>query len=467
MSLVEFLQELVIKDWKFWNENNRLRYSTPQEESTSSVLEQLKQHKSEILQLLQEQPDIFNVYSLSYGQQALWFLWQLTPESHAYNISLPLHICSEVDVTAIEKALQLLIKRHPLLRTTFSKRGHEPIQQVHQNQKLDFLKIDASTWHKDELKEKVIEAHQMIFDIEKGSIMRVRCFTSSKKEHILLITIHHIACDRLSLGTLIQELIQVYQSQQAGTEINLHPIKHSYQDYINWEKRVLAGTQGEKLWSYWQKQLAGNLPTLNIATDRQRLSIQTYNGASHKFKLSSELIDRVKEQAKSLGVTFYTILLAVFEVLLYRYTGQEDILVGSPTFGRSQLEFVRIVGYFVNPVALRANLSNNPSFEEFLVQIRQTVLEALTHQEYPFPLIVQNLQPNRDPSCSPIFQVSFSLQQFQQSQNALFMLDNQSEASADFGEIKLRIFDIPQQEGQFDLALEIIENNLSTSGIFK
>jgi amino acid adenylation domain-containing protein len=467
MSLAEFLQELVIKDWKFWNENNRLRYSAPQEESNSSVLEQLKQHKSEILQLLQEQPDIFNVYSLSYGQQALWFLWQLAPESHAYNISLPLHICSELNLTAIEEALQILIKRHPLLRTSFSKIVNEPIQQVNQNWEIDLLKIDASTWSKNELKEKVIEAHQTIFDLEKGSIMRVRCFTSSNEEHILLITIHHIACDRLSLGILLQELLQLYQAQQTGIEINLPLIKHSYQDYVNWEKNALAGTQGEKLWNYWQKQLAGNLPILNLSTDRKRFPIQTYNGTSHKFKLSSGLIDRVKEQAKSLGVTFYTILLAVFEVLLYRYTGQEDILVGSPTLGRSQVEFVPIVGYFVNPVVLRAKLSNNPSFEEFLFQVRQTVLEALTHQDYPFPLLVKKLQLDRDSSRSPIFQASFALQQFQQSQNALFLLGDRGEANDDLGGIQLEIFDISQQEGQFDLALEIIENNSSTSGIFK
>ncbi len=139
MNLFEFLQDLVIKDWKFWNEDNRLRYRAPKEESTALVLAQLKQHKAEILQLLRDRPDIFNVYPLSYGQKALWFLWQLAPLNHAYNVSFPARICSVVDITAMEKAFAMLIERHPILRTTFPKRGAEPIQQVHQNQELDFL----------------------------------------------------------------------------------------------------------------------------------------------------------------------------------------------------------------------------------------------------------------------------------------------------------------------------------------
>jgi amino acid adenylation domain-containing protein len=463
MNLVEFLQDLVIADWKFWNEGNQLRYSAPKEESTSSIVDRLKQYKAEIIQLLQECPEIFHVYSLSHGQRALWFLWQLAPESHAYNVSLPVCICSLIDIEAIEKAFVELIKRHAQLRSTFRRQGKEIIQQIHQNQQLYFLQVDGSTWSENELKAKVLEAHKVPFDLEKGPVVRVNWFTISSKEHILLLNIHHIVCDGLSLNILLKELIQIYRAQQTGIEMNLPLIKHSYQDYVNWEKRALAGTQGEKLWSYWQKQLAGNLPILNLPTDRQRLPTQTYNGASHKFKLSSALINQVKNQAKSSGVTFYTILLAVFDVLLYRYTGQEDILVGSITLGRSQTEFIPIVGYFVNPVVLRSNLSENIRFEEFLAQVRQTVLEAFTHQDYPFSLLVNKLQPERYSSHSPIFQASFTLQQLQQSQNHRF--GNLIEINDGFGGMQLRLFDIPQQEGQFDLVLEVIEDNLSTSAI--
>lgn len=277
MNLCEFLQDLVIEGWKFWNEDNRLRYRAPNEESSFSKLAQLKQYKVEILQLLQERPDIFEIYPISYGQRALWFLWQLAPEIHAYNVSFPARICSAVDITAIKNAFEVLIERHPILRTNYLKRGTEPIQQVHQNQKLDFLQIDASTCSEGELKEKVIEAHQQHFDLEREPVMRVRWFTCSEKEHILLVTIHHIACDRWSLDILLQELPKLYEAQLTGVEIPLPPLKHSYQDYVGWQREILSETQGEKLWGYWQYQLNGDLPILNLPTDKQRGSIQTYN----------------------------------------------------------------------------------------------------------------------------------------------------------------------------------------------
>jgi hypothetical protein len=185
MNLLEFLQDLAINGWKFWSEKGTLLYRAPKEESNSFILEQLKQHKAEILQLVQENPSLFNLYPLSYGQKGLWFLWQLAPESYAYNVSFPARISSAVDITAIKQVFRTLIKRHPILRTTFPKRGQEPIQQVHQNPELEFLQIDASAWDEDRLTAKVIEAHQTLFDLENGPVMRVRWFTCSEHEHIL------------------------------------------------------------------------------------------------------------------------------------------------------------------------------------------------------------------------------------------------------------------------------------------
>ncbi len=230
MNLVEFLQALSLKGVKLGIEDGRLRSGGSQEILTRDVIAQLKQSKVEILQLLRERPDILNVYPLSYGQKALWFLWQLAPESHAYNVSFPARICSVVDITAMEKAFEALRKRHPILRTTFPKRGSEPIQQVHQNQELDFLLLDASTWSEDELKAKVVETHQLPFDLERGPVMRVRWFTRSNQEHVLLLTIHHIACDGWSIDLLIQELPQLYQAQRAGVEASLPSQYCSFND---------------------------------------------------------------------------------------------------------------------------------------------------------------------------------------------------------------------------------------------
>jgi len=179
MNLIEFLQNLVIKGWKFWSEDNQLRYRAPKEESVALVLEQLKQHKTEILELLRDRPDILNVHSLSYGQRALWFLWQLAPESHAYNVSFATYICSVVDIKAMEKAFGSIMERHPILRTNYPKRESGPIQQLNHFQELNFLQIDASTWSEDKLKAEVFETHKLPLDIEEGAVMRVRWFTRS------------------------------------------------------------------------------------------------------------------------------------------------------------------------------------------------------------------------------------------------------------------------------------------------
>ena len=467
MNLIEFLQDISIKGWQVWSEGERLCYDAPQEESTALVLAQLKQYKTEILQLLRDRPDILNVYPLSYGQRALWFLWQLAPESHAYNVSFVARICSTVDITAMQKAFEKLIERHPILRTNYPKLGSESIQQVNNFQELNFLQIDASAWSEDELKGKVIESHQQYFDLERGPVMRVRWFTRSKKEHVLLLTIHHIACDAWSLDMLIQELPQLYQVQWADFKTSLSPLKHSYQDYVRWQRNILQETEGERLWNYWQQKLTGDLPALNLATSRQRPPIKTYNGSSHHFKLSDKLTKQLKELALNSGATLYMMLLATFQVFLYRYTGQEDILVGSPTSGRSQAKFASILGYFVDPVVMRANLSGNPSFKDFLAQVRQTVLEALAHQDYPFALLVEKLQPHRDPSRSPIFQASFSLLQFQKSQDIQKLFVNQIETYVDWGELKIKPYEIPQQEGQLDLGLEMVEGSSSVFGVFK
>ena len=216
-----------------------------------------------------------------------------------------------------------------------------------------------------------------------------------------------------------------------------------------------------------ESNLQGELPTLNLPTDKPRPPIQTYNGASINFELSDQLTQKLKKLAIDSDATLYMTLLAAFEVFLYRYTGSDDILVGSPVAGRLQPQFREIVGYFVNLVVLRGDLSNNPSFREFLNQISQTVNEALTHQYYPYSLLVEKLQPYRDSSRSPIFQASFALQQLRQSRNIQNLFINEIESNIDWGGLKLRAFEIPQQEGQNDLDLEVFEGSSSIKGSFK
>ena len=467
MNLIEFLQDLSLKGVKLWSDGGKLRTGGSQEVLTTDSIAQLKQYKSEILQLLEENPDICKVHPLSYVQKGLWFLWMLSPQNHNYNLSFSLRIYSLVDITIWKQVFQALRERHPLLRSTFPNLGEQPVQQLHQHQELDFLQIDASSWSEEELYQKVVEAHGHPFNLETESVMRVRWFTCSEANHIMLMTIHHIALDGWSYNLIAKELLQLYQAEKYGVETSLPPLNNSYQDYVRWQKELVEGQFGEQLWNYWQQKLAGELPVLNLPTDRPRPPIQTYNGGSYSFKLSEKLTEQLKELAQTEGVTLYMILLATFQVLLYRYTGQVDILVGSPTSGRTKAEFTSIVGCFVDSMVMRADLSGNPFFRDFLLQVRETVLGALAHQDYPFPLLVDKLQVERDSSRSPIFQTYFILQKFQESQGWQNVFLSSKKTLMNWGGLEVEPFALDQQEGLYDLDLEMFEEDSHLLGFLK
>lgn len=461
MNLIEFLQNLSLDGWQLWLEGDRLRYRAPDCASTPSILDRLKQYKAEIIQILNDYPDLLSFYPLSYGQQALWFLWQLAPDSSAYNARFAAQIYSEIDIDAWRQVFQKFIERHPILRSSFTQIQGTPMQRVHQHQEIDFLQIDASNWSEETLNQKFIEFRQKSFNLERDRVLRVRLFSRSLDRHILLIVIHHIACDGWSFDLLLNELPKLYNAQINQIETFLPPLPQFYRDYVRWQRNAIGENQH---WEYWQQKLAGELHVLNLPSDRQRPPIQTYNGASYNFRLSEELTTNLKALAQQEGTTIYTLLLAAFQILLYRYTHQEDILVGSPTSGRNKPEFSDIFGYFVNPVVLRANLSGEPSFKSFLSQVRQTVLEALAHQDYPFPLLVERLQPQRDPSRSPIFQVFFVFQKLQQASEIQQLFLEKNESFINWGGLKMMPFAITQPEGQFDLTLEIADSGTSLVG---
>ncbi len=464
MDLIYFLQELIIKGWKFWISEEKIHYDAPNE-ANSKILNKLKENKTDIIKLLRDSPDFFNVLPLSSGQKSLWFLWQLDPMSSAYNIVFATRICDNLDIEVLRLAWQKLYNRHPSLRSTFPKCGEEPIQQLHNNLSVDFKLIDASGQNEAELKSSVYQESQRPFDLEHEPVMRVRLFTRSEKEHILLLTIHHIAADGWSLNILVSELGQLYQAEKNSTPTLLPNLEYRYSDFVDYQNKILESSRGKKLEKFWLEQLKGELPILNLPTDKPRPPIKTYNGACHQFYLSPQLSEKLQNLVSSSNTTLFMTLLAAFEVLLYRYSGQEDILVGSPISGRLQQQFRKIVGYFVNSVVIRGNLAHNPSFESFLRQISCTVQQAIVHQDYPFLLLVEKLLPHRDASRSPIFQAFFSLQQPQHTQTP--ELFGNEEKEADWGGLKLRAFPVTNQEAQFDLDLEILEGSSHISGIFK
>jgi amino acid adenylation domain-containing protein len=395
---------------------------------------------------------------LSSGQQALWLTYRLAPESWAYNVLFSARLRSEVDMPALHRAFQALLKRHPSLRTTYTARDGKPEQQVHEHLQEHFEAVDVATWNWEALYDRLCTEARRPFDLERGPLMRVYVFTRSAREHILLCTVHHIAIDFWSLGLLLEELRLLYAAEKAGEQAALPPLGAPYADYVQWQAGMLASAQAERHWAYWQQQLADAPPVLHLPTDRPRPPVQTYCGASHTFQLTAALTQQLKAHAQAEGVTLYMLLLAAFDVLLYRYSGQEDIVVGTFMAGRLRPEFRRTVGYFTNPVVIRARLAGNPPFKTFLRQVRHTVLAALKHQEFPFPLLVERLQPERDASRSPVFQVAFVLQQLPQQEELLqCFVPGITGEQIDFGGLVCEPLALPQQEGQFDLTLEMAE----------
>ncbi|MUG92217.1 amino acid adenylation domain-containing protein [Scytonema sp. UIC 10036] len=407
--------------------------------------------------------------SLSYGQQALYFLHQLAPESPAYNIVCAIRLQGDLDIPALGRAFQSLVNRHPTLRTTFTSVSGEPVQLIHEHLEVCFQHEDVSTWNEAFLNDRLIEEAHRPFNLEQNPLLRVSLFTRyfqeepcharSPQEHTLLLVLHHIIADFWSGAVLMHELGRLYQAHKAGTTATLSQTALQYTEYVCWQKAMVESPEGERLRTYWQNQLAGELPVLNLPTDRPRPPIQTYCGASISCKLSAALTQKLKNFSRDRGVTLYMTLLAAFQVLLYRYTGQEDLLVGSPTIGRNLADLAELVGYFVNPVVLRAVLSGNPTFEAFLVQVRSTVLNAFKHQDYPFARLVEQLQPMRDPSRSPLFQVMFVLQKThlhgQESLAALAL--GETGVRIKLGELELESLGLEQRIAQFDLTLMTAE----------
>ena len=402
------------------------------------------QEKRELLAKLLREKIGVETFPLSQGQRALWFLYRLAPESTAYNLLYTARLRFKVDRAALQRALQTLIQRYPILTATYAMDGKEPVQRLHKGQEVRVETIDASTWSLDALRQRLDEEGNHPFDLEKGPLLRVKLYLRSEQEAMLSLTIHHIVADLWSLNILLDELRLLYNADLAGQSTQLPPPGAPFPDYVYWQNTMLSGPEGEGHWRYWQQQLAGELPILHLPTDRPRPAVQTYRGASHQFPLDIETARRLRKLAQTENVTLYTLVLAVFELLLSRYSDQDELLIGTPMLGRNRAEDGRAVGYYANPVVLRANLTKNPTFKDLLQKTRQTVIEAIEHQDYPFPLLVERLQPRRDSGYSPLIQ-------------SLFIWDKPEVGEPGQAAPQFEPFVVGQQGAPFDLTLTIFE----------
>ena len=342
----------------------------------------------------------------SHGQKALWFLQRLAPESAAYNIAAAAVLDAEPEPALLERVLQVLADRHEALRTLFPSERGEPVQQILGALVPDFAAEDARRLGDGELGARLEEAALRPFVLDAGPLLRVRLYRRPAGQPVLLLVVHHIVADLWSLSNLMTELGLLLREMTGGEPARLAPLPLTYGDWVRWQRRMLA-ERGEELWEGWRRRLAG-MSALALPFDGPPPAVQTFRGAAHRLRISRETTAALRSLGHAQGATFYMTLLAAFQTALCRWTGQEDIAVGSPSSGRGDRRLFPLVGYFVNLLVLRADLGGNPSFVGLLERVRRVALDTFAGQEYPFALLAERLQPARDAGRSTLVQVSFN-----------------------------------------------------------
>ncbi|MEH2206128.1 MAG: amino acid adenylation domain-containing protein [Nostoc sp.] len=385
---------------------------------------------------------------LSFSQQRLWFIDQLYHGSAFYNIPIAFHIKGQLNIAVLQQSLNEILKRHEILRTNFTLVNGEPIQEIASDLTWDLPIINlehlsGQNWE-GEVKKLVAESATKPFNLAKGFLVRASLLRLSEEEYVLLVTMHHIITDGWSCGVFLRELSTLYAAFSTNQPSPLPELPIQYADFTIWQR---DRTQGEFLTTklnYWKQQLSGELPVLQLPTDRPRPSVTTFAGAKQYFTFSKALTDALRQLSKREDATLFMSLLTVFNILLYRYTDQEDIVIGSPIANRNRSELEGMLGLFVNTLILRNNLKGNPSFCELLHRVREVTLDAYAHQDLPFEMIVEELQPERDLSRNPLYEV-------------MFVLQNTPTSVQEVSGLNLRTLEFDSGTSQLDIFLSMFE----------
>ena len=393
---------------------------------------------------------LFDRVPVSFAQQRQWFLWQMDPQSTAYNLAIALRLQGALDIDALRGAFQALIVRHQTLRTTFSLDDEQLVQVIHppESFEIDAQPVDVGAAPETDLQIKAwVESEARTpFDLERQWPTRVRLLRLHAHDHVLIITLHHIATDGWSMQVLVDELIGHYAHACTGEAVDLAPLPIQYADYAIWQRHWMEAGEQERQLAYWRAHLGDEHPVLELPSDRPRPATQRFEGASLKFELESALADALKQQAQQQGVTLFTLLLASFQTLLHRYSGQDEVRVGIPIANRNRVETERLIGFFVNTQVLKAQFDSSLTFTGLLSQMHKTTLAAQAHQDLPFEQLVEALHPERSLSHSPLFQVMYN-HQAQARGNARRLQGLQVEGIA-----------WERQTAQFDLTLNTVEH---------
>ena len=466
-TIDEFLTSLSQQDVKLWLEGDSLCCDAPEEVLTSSLSSQLAERKPEIIAFLNRvnlasksrqtiSLDRTENIPLSFAQQRLWFLDQMEPGNPLYNIAGAVRLKGSLDIAAFEQSFNEIVRRHEALRTTFQTIDGQAVQEIAPTLQLALPILD---WRQLEEQETEVlrlaeDEAQQPFDLATGPLIRITLVRLADTEYVAILTMHHIVSDAWSLGVFVRELSTLYEAFSTGQPSTLPELPIQYPDFAAWQRQWLQGEVLDFQLSYWRKQLGGNLPVLQLPTDRPRPRVQTFRGARYSFSLDSQLTKALQQLSQQEEVTLFMTLLAAFKTLLYRYTFQEDILVGSPIANRNRTETEQLIGFFINTLVLRTDFSGNPTFKELLKRIGQITWDAYEHQDLPFEKLVEELQPERDLSYSPLFQVKF-------------MLQNAPQENLKLPGLTLSFIDLKNSTAKLDLSLDMSETASGLEGSFE
>jgi len=400
------------------------------------------------------------VLPMSFGQQRLWFLDQVAPNRTLYNLCAFVPLAFAVDATVLERSVNEVIRRHETLRTTFRAIDGQPMQIVAPELRLPLLFTDLGGFAEPEVEARRLALQDAAreFDLSRGPLLRPHLMRLGPSADNLVLTMHHIVSDGWSMGVLMRELWTLYGAFCAGQRSPLPELPIQYGDFAVWQRNWLTGEVRQKQLDYWKHQLAG-VTLLQLPTDRPRPTVQTFSGATFPVKLRRSVADEVRSLSGREGATVFMTLLAAFQALLSRHSGQEDVVVGSPIAGRNRAELEGLIGFFVNSLVLRGNLSGDPTFRELLARVRETALGAFAHQDVPFEMLLEELQIERDLSRNPIFQVMFQV------------FHNPAPAQPEEPEEPAAAESPPKLDGNrlavFDLGLHLWDDTRSIHGCFE
>ncbi|MBN1220775.1 MAG: amino acid adenylation domain-containing protein [Anaerolineae bacterium] len=470
-SPLDLLDQLHRLDIKVWAEGDRLRYNAPPGRLSPTLKAELAKRKAELLAFLREADGVARADTspilpaprdshlpLSFAQQRLWFLDQLEPGIPAYNVPIGVRLTGRLEVTALEQSLNEIVCRYEVLRTTFATAAGQPRQVVASSLKVPLVQIDLTQLPKvereTEARRLATEQARQPFNLECGPLLRVILLRLGQTEYVLIINVHHLVFDGWSENILFREMSILYEAFSAGRPSPLTELPIQYADFAIWQRQWLQGEVLDTQLSYWRKQLGGEVSALPLPVDYPRPARQSFEGATQSLVLEESLTQALEMLSQRQGVTLFMTLLAAFKLLLFRYTAQTEIRVGTPTANRNRDEIEGLIGFFVNTLVLATDLSGNPTFSELLHRVAGIALGAFTHQDLPFERVVELLQPDRDLSYQPLFQVMFALQ-------------NATTETLKLHGLTVDRFEIESGVSQFDLSLDVYGEGQRLKAVFE